>query len=97
MSAHTLTTAAHVLTERLKSLAERPDNLTVGELIDRRLAAYAGRDRSLFERLRVWRGLIGHLEVRTVDGDVMHAARESLATLPALEFKGYDHAGRRIL
>lgn len=93
----TLATAAQALTERLKNLSQRPDDLTVADLISKRLDAYTGRDRSLFERLRTWKGLIGHLEVRTIDGDTMHAAREALATLPALCYKGRDHEGRRIL
>lgn len=92
----TLTLAAKAITERLRGLAERPAAFTVGEIIDRRMAVYNGRDTSIPQRLEVWKALLGEFRLDAVDGDVMHAARAELAALPALSYKGRDHEGRKI-
>ena len=91
-----LETAAHAITERLRSQAERPATLTVADLIDRRMAGYSGRDTALVTRLATWRILLGEFQVAAVDRDVVHAARTELAELAALEYKGRDHDNRPI-
>jgi integrase len=96
MSAPTIAAAAQAITERLRGLAERPAALTVRELIDRRMAAYAGRDNALSHRLIAWQELLGDFRLDAVDSDVVHAARAELMLLPALAFKGRDHEGRKI-
>lgn len=91
-----LSTAAQAITERIRTLAERPAGLTVGELLDRRMAVYAGRDVALAQRLSVWKALIGDFQLEAIDADVIHAARAELAKMPALNYKGLDAEGRRI-
>lgn len=96
MSSATLATAAAGITERIRTLAARPEALTLRELIDRRMAIYAGRDKALGYRLEVWRTLLGDFTLERIDADVIHAARAELQALPALAFKGRDHEGRHI-
>jgi integrase len=91
-----LSAAAQAVTERLRTMAERPQALTVRELVERRLASYRGRDTTLIQRLPVWAELIGDFTLAALDADVVHAARAELAQLPALAFKGRDHEGDRI-
>lgn len=88
--------AAQGITERIKAMAERPQALTMRELIERFMAVYAGRDTALPHRLIVWQTLIGDFALEKIDADLIHAAREELVALPALTFKGRDHEGERI-
>jgi len=92
----TLTQAAAGITERIRSMAERPHSLTMREIIDRYMAQYAGRDTALPYRLQIWQHLIGDFTLEKIDSDLVHAAREELAKLPALSFRGRDHEGERI-
>ncbi|MEO8103116.1 MAG: site-specific integrase [Betaproteobacteria bacterium] len=92
----TLTQAAIGITARLRSLADRPQSLTVYELIERYMAAYAGRDGAMRHRLLAWQTLIGEFTLENVDSDLIHAARNELQTLSALAYKGVDHAGNKI-
>ncbi len=87
---------AESVAARLKSFAERPTGLTVGALIDRYMAQYAGRDRTRAQRLSAWHAMIGLRGIESVDGDVIFACRQELASQPALSFKGRDFAGNRI-
>jgi len=96
MSTPTLASAALGLQERLRSLAQRPAALTVKEIIDRRMAVYAGRDSALAYRLLAWQQILGDLTLEQLDPDVMREAREELVRLPALAYKGRDHEGREI-
>lgn len=82
--------------QRLKALAQRPTSLTVGELIDRYMAQYAGRDSTRAQRLAAWSAMVGEFTLEQVDSDLMHAGRAELATQPPLVFLGLDHTGRRI-
>lgn len=84
------------LAERLRTLAARPHALSVTDLIDRYMAQYAGRDTSRAQRLATWRELLGAFTLEALDADLLHAAREQLATLPALAYKGRDVDGHRI-
>lgn len=90
------TPGAASLTERLRTLAARPSAITVGELIDRYMAQYAGRDSSRTQRLAAWRDMLGAHELAAVDADLVHAGRAEIATQPALAYKGRDHEGRQI-
>jgi integrase len=95
-SSPTLERAARGLTERLQALAADRASLTVGEIIERRLASYAGRDTAILQRLATWRALVGDFKLEAINRDVVWAAREELQTLPALVYKGLDHEGHAI-
>lgn len=84
------------LSLRVRSLAQRPERLTMRELIRRYMDAYTGRDTTRPYRLAVWDALIGDYEVSDIDADLVHAGRAELATQPPLVFKGLDHMGRQI-
>lgn len=84
------------IAERLRALAVRPQALRVADLIDRYMAAYAGRDTTRTHRLGAWRLMLGDFTLEALDSDVLHLARNELAAQPALAFKGLDHEGRRI-
>lgn len=91
-----LTNAAHGITQRIRALAERPQSITVRELIERFMAVYSKRDTSIGQRLDTWKILIGDFTLEKLDSDLIHAARQELATLPALAYKGLDHDGKQI-
>jgi integrase len=91
-----LLTAAAGITARIRNLAERPQSLTVRDLIDRYMAVYAGRDGSIGQRLDTWKILIGDFTLEKLDSDLIYAGRSELATLPALAYKGLDHEGKPI-
>lgn len=92
----TITQTVNVIAERLKSLTDRPQSLTVDDLITRYMLAYAGRDKALAHRLEAWRVLIGEFTLQQVDSDVIHAGRNELQSQPALSYKGVDHLGAKI-
>lgn len=81
---------------RLRSLAQRPDSMSVRDLIERYMAAYAGNDSSRPHRLAAWLEMIGDFDLSQVDADLIHAGRSELATTPPLVFVGHDHQGRQI-
>jgi integrase len=93
----TLANASRAITERLRSLADRPQSLCVRDLIERYMARYAGRDVAMMYRLSTWQVILGDFTLEAVDDDVIHAARSELATHPALAYKGLDHEGKPIL
>lgn len=84
------------IAQRLMALAQRPQSLTVRELIDRYMAQYAGQDSTRNQRLSAWQAMIGEFTLEQVDADLMHAGRSELATKPSLVFMGLDHEGRQI-
>jgi len=94
--ASTLRTAAEGITTRIRALADRPQALSVRDLIDRYMAVYAGRDTSLNQRLSTWQVLLGDFTLEKLDSDLIHAGRAELASLPALAYKGCDIDGNRI-
>ena len=83
------------MTQRLKGLAARPQELTVREVIDRYMAQYAGRDVTRSQRLSAWLVMLGDFTLEQVDSDLVHAGRAELATKPPLVFVGMDHLGSR--
>lgn len=91
-----LLSAAAGITARIHNLAERPHSLTVRDVIDRFMAVYAKRDTSIVQRLDTWKILLGDFTLEKLDSDLIHAARQELATLPALAYKGLDHEGKQI-
>ena len=91
-----LQNAAAGITARIQSMAERPHSLTVRDVINRYMAVYAGRDGAITSRLRVWQALIGDFTLEKLDNDLIYAARNELACLPALNYKGLDHDGEKI-
>ena len=54
---------AGALSERIRRLATREQSLTVGELIERRMAVYTGRDTTMVQRLDTWRAILGGLRL----------------------------------
>ncbi len=97
MSSPALTAAAAAISERIRTLAERPPAPTVAELIDRRVAgALARGDRVAKQRLEVWRALIGDLTLDKLDADVIFEARAVLAAIPAQTYMGVGADGNRI-
>jgi integrase len=90
-----LTAAAATITERIRSLAERPAPPAVAQLIDRRLAI-SPDDRTMKQRLEVWRELIGALTLDKLDADVIFEARAVLARIPAQTYLGMGADGNRI-
>ncbi len=91
-----LQNAAIGIGARIRALAERPQSQTVTELVEKYMLAYAGRDRSMGQRLDTWKILIGDFTLEKVDADLIHAARAELLSLPALAYKGLDHDGKQI-
>lgn len=87
--------AANIV-RRLQALAERPDTVTVGELIDRYMAQYAGADVTRAHRMAAWHVLLGEFPLAQVNQDLVYVSREELAARPALRFLGRDHMGRHI-
>ena len=90
------TPGAASIAMRLQSLALRPQSLTMRELIERYMAAYAGRDMTRGQRLGAWQSMIGDFTLEQCDVDLMHAGRSELATKPALVYKGHDHRGLQV-
>lgn len=84
------------LTTKLRSLAQRPAQLTVRDVIDRYMTVYAGRDTTRAQRLAAWTALLGDFTLEQLEADLIHAARDELRTQPALAFKGTDFEGRPI-
>jgi integrase len=92
-----LSSAAERVAQRVRELADRPAaSLTLSQLIDRRMATYAGRDVALVQRMATWQQLLGDFALGSINRDVVWAAREELKAMPALAFKGVDHEGRAI-
>jgi integrase len=91
-----LSIAAHSIAARLRALSERPQAISVREVIDRYMAAYTGTDTTIVQRLTTWQIILGDFTLEKLDADVIHAARQEIAALPALAYKGRDHEGNRI-
>jgi integrase len=84
------------LTEKLRSLALRPQQLALRDVIDRYMRAYTGRDGTRGQRLAAWVALLGDFTLEQLDADTVHAAREELRQQPALAYKGVDFEGRPV-
>ncbi|MGD9944474.1 MAG: hypothetical protein AB7S98_14670 [Burkholderiaceae bacterium] len=79
------------------SSAGRDGNLTVTELVDRYMAAYAGRDDSCGSRLRWWVGQVGSVRLADLDDDAIFHALEALASGQGRHYMGRDADGKPIL
>jgi len=84
------------LTHKLRSLAQRPAQMSVRELVHRYMHVFSGRDTTRSQRLIVWSALLGDFTLEALDADLIHAVRDELRTQPALVFKGTDFEGRPI-
>lgn len=84
------------LTHKLRSLAQRPAQVSLRALIERYMREYRGRDSSRAQRLDAWLALLGDFTLEQLDSDLVHAAREELRAQPALAFKGTDFEGRPV-
>lgn len=91
-----LNIAAAGVEARMRAMAERPKQVTVRDLLARFLAGYQGRDPAIMYRLRAWEVLIGDYTLEQLDNDLIYAARNELATMPALNYKGLDADGAKI-
>lgn len=74
----------------------RDGSITIAELIDLYMAQYAGRDRSIVQRLGWWRGHVGAMRIDVVSDDDLHTALEGLASRAARYYSGKDVEGRSI-
>lgn len=63
---------------------------TVGELVELYMAAYAGRDRSIGQRLDRWRALLGAHDLAALTDDEVFHALEAIAAEPARVYVGRD-------
>lgn len=88
------TSSAEILKERVRALAVPPVSITVAWLIERYMAAYAGRDKSRIARMTVWQSMLGEFTLDQVTPDLVFVACNELADQPALSYKGRDFAGR---
>jgi integrase len=78
------------------TLPQRAGSLPVRELIDLYMAHYEGRDPTRVQRLGWWSTRIGHLEMRALCDDDIHAALEALAQQRSRFFAGKDIDGAPI-
>ena len=72
------------------------NSLTVSSLIERYMAAYAGRDPSRPQRLLWWQGKLGSLPVAAITDDDFFHALEELSRRPARVYSGRDADGAGI-
>lgn len=90
------TPGAASIAQRLQSLAQRPQSLTVRELIERYMAVYNGRDCTRGQRLAAWQSMIGERTLEECDADLILVCRDELASKPAIVYKGRDHRSEPI-
>jgi len=81
---------------RMAARKERPQNLSVHELIERYMSSYAGRDSTRVQRLAAWQRMAGSFTLEQCDIDLMKAARDEIARTPAYIYKGRDHRGESV-
>src|SRR5262252_3253868 len=72
------------------SRALRNGAITVRELIDLYMAAYAGRDGSRPQRLAWWQARLGDIRLCELNDDHIHFALEELATQRGRYWAGID-------
>ncbi len=78
------------------SSAARAGNLTVRELVDAYMAAYAGRDTTRLQRLTWWCSKIGDIRIADLDDDPLFHALESLESRNGRFYAGLDADGKPI-
>lgn len=81
---------------RMAARAERPQNLSVHELIERYMALYSGRDSTRVQRLAAWQRMLGTFTLEQCDIDLLKAARAELERCPAYIYKGLDNRGEPV-
>jgi integrase len=81
---------------RIFPTASSRGDLTMRELANAYMAAYAGRDSALPQRLGYWVKVIGHVRIRDLDADLIGDHLEQLAAQPVRKYVGKDSAGRRL-
>lgn len=75
----------------------QPDSpLTASALVDRYMAAYAGRDASRAYRLRWWQARLGNVPLAELNDDLVFKALEELAERPSRIYAGRDIDGKPI-
>jgi integrase len=82
-------------TTALRPSSHRPCT-TVGELIDRYMAGYAGRDGARVFRLATWKAYLGDRPLLELTDDEIFHALEAIAAEPARVYKGRDASGNRV-
>jgi integrase len=80
-----------------RAVALRDGSALVESIIDAYLAEYRGRDGSRFQRLRFWRGRLGHLSLTELDDDHVFAGMAALATQRGAYWAGTDVHGQAIM
>lgn len=78
------------------ALPLRDGSLTITALTNLYMAQYAGRDRSIVQRLQWWCGQVGALRLDELNDDHLHAALEALALKPSRYYAGKDIEGQPI-
>lgn len=73
-----------------------PGVLTVSVLVDRYMAAYAGRDGSRAYRLRWWQAKVGDVPLTDLTDDLVFHALEELSERPSRVYAGRDIDGKAI-
>jgi integrase len=78
------------------ALPLRDGTLTVAALCDLYMAQYAGRDRSIVQRLNWWRAQLEGVRLAELSDDHLHLALEGLARQASRFYAGKDADGRPI-
>jgi integrase len=81
---------------RTLQAAPNRGDLTMREVVDGYMAAYAGRDSARAQRLAFWVGAIGEVRLRDLDADLIADHLEQLAAQPVRKYVGRDADGRRL-
>src|SRR5437879_408377 len=71
--------------------------LTLEQLVDAYMRAYAGRDRTRLGTLSTWRRLLGSRPAFEISDDDIFRGLERLRAEPARFYSGRDLEGKRIL
>lgn len=79
------------------SSAQQHANMTLRELCDAYMAAYAGRDKTRAHRLAWFCARLGSVPVRELTDDHIFAVMEDLATRPGRYWAGTDEHGRPVM
>jgi hypothetical protein len=75
----------------------RDGSVTIGQLIDAYMAAYAGRDTTRHQRLGFWHGRFGSTPLLSLSDDDVFAALEDLASHRGRYYAGKDADGRPVM
>ena len=81
---------------RIFPTATNRGDVAMRELVDAYMAAYAGRDTAMAQRLGFWVDAIGNVRLRDVDPDLIADHLDQLAAQPVRKYIGKDAEGRRL-